>query len=90
MMIIATICFSFMSAMVKFLGHLPVMEIILFRSIPIMLIIPLILDDKLVFKSYLLPNNSAKRLVQKLRNEAHRFAQRYHNILVKKTLFSKT
>ena len=46
MMIIATICFSFMSAMVKFLGHLPVMEIILFRSIPIMLIVPLILKNK--------------------------------------------
>lgn len=43
MMIIATICFSLMAAMVKFLRHLPVMEIIFFRNIPIMLIIPLIL-----------------------------------------------
>ena len=46
MMIIATICFSLMAAMVKFLGHLPVMEIIFFRNIPIMLIIPLILKNK--------------------------------------------
>ena len=46
MMIIATICFSLMSAMVKYLGHLPVMEIIFFRNIPIMLIIPLILKSK--------------------------------------------
>jgi len=46
MMIIATICFSLMAAMVKFLRHLPVMEIILFRNIPIMLIIPLILKNK--------------------------------------------
>ena len=46
MMIIATICFSLMSAMVKFLHHLPVMEIIFFRNIPIMLIIPLILKNK--------------------------------------------
>jgi len=54
------------------------------------LIVPKLEDEKLVFKNYLLPNNSAKRLVQKLRDEAHRFAQRYHNILVKKTLFNKT
>jgi len=46
MMIIATICFSLMVAMVKFLRHLPVMEIIFFRNIPIMLIIPLILKNK--------------------------------------------
>ena len=46
MMIIATICFSLMVAMVKFLGHLPVMEIIFFRNIPIMLLIPLILKNK--------------------------------------------
>jgi drug/metabolite transporter (DMT)-like permease len=45
-MIIATICFSLMAAMVKFLRHLPVMEIIFFRNIPIMLIIPLILKNK--------------------------------------------
>ena len=53
------------------------------------LIIPKILDDKLIYKNYLLPNNQAKKLVQRLRNEAHRFAQRYHNILFKKTLFNK-
>jgi drug/metabolite transporter (DMT)-like permease len=46
MMIIATICFSLMAAMVKFLRHLPVMEIIFFRNLPIMLIIPLILKNK--------------------------------------------
>ena len=46
MMIIATICFSLMAAMVKFLGHLPVMEIIFFRNLPTMLIIPLILKNK--------------------------------------------
>jgi len=46
MMIIATICFSLMAVMVKYLGHLPVMEIIFFRNIPIMLIIPLILKNK--------------------------------------------
>ena len=53
------------------------------------LIVPRIINNNLVFKNYLLPNSSAKRLVQRLRNEAHRFAQRYHNILIKKTLFNK-
>ena len=46
MMIITTICFSLMAAMVKYLDHLPVMEITFFRSIPIMLIIPIILKNK--------------------------------------------
>jgi len=35
-----------MAAMVKFLRHLPVMEIVFFRSVTIMLIIPLILKNK--------------------------------------------
>ena len=46
MMIIATICFSLVSVMVKFLQHFPVMEIIFFRSLTIMLIIPIILKNK--------------------------------------------
>ena len=46
MMIIATICFSLISVMVKFLQHFPVMEIIFFRNLPSMLIIPLILKNK--------------------------------------------
>ena len=53
------------------------------------LIVPRIINKNLVFKNYILPNSSAKKLVQRLRNEAHRFAQRYHNILFKKTLFNK-
>ena len=46
MMIIATICFSLVSVMVKYLQHFPVMEIIFFRNLPTMLIIPLILKNK--------------------------------------------
>lgn len=53
------------------------------------LIIPKITNNHLVFRNYVLPNNQAKRLVQRLRNEAHRFAQRYHNILFKKRLFDE-
>lgn len=53
------------------------------------LIVPEKINNTLLFKNYLLPNDSGKRLVQKLRDEAHRFAQRYHNILTKKTLFNK-
>jgi ABC-type tungstate transport system substrate-binding protein len=46
MMIIATICFSLMAVMIKFLCGFPVMELVFFRNIPIMLIIPLILKSK--------------------------------------------
>jgi len=46
MMIIATICFSLMAVMVKFLSDFPVMELVFFRNIPIMLFIPLILKNK--------------------------------------------
>ncbi|OFW54252.1 MAG: hypothetical protein A2163_10460 [Actinobacteria bacterium RBG_13_35_12] len=45
-MIFGSICFSLMSAMVKYLSDLPLLEIIFFRSIPIMVIIPLILKNK--------------------------------------------
>jgi drug/metabolite transporter (DMT)-like permease len=39
-MVITSICIAFMGVMVKQLGHLPVAEIILFRNIPTMIIIP--------------------------------------------------
>jgi excinuclease ABC subunit C len=38
------------------------------------------------FESYLLPEGGAKRLVQRLRNEAHRFARRYHHNLVSREI----
>jgi len=50
------------------------------------LIIPIKTDNRFDYKEYLLPNNSAKQLIVNIRNEAHRFAQRYHNMLVKKSL----
>ena len=43
MMVIATICFSATSLLVKYLRHYPLMEIIFFRSLFIMLIVPPIL-----------------------------------------------
>ena len=46
MMILASICFALMAVMVKFLSDFPLMEIIFFRSVPIVLIIPLILKNK--------------------------------------------
>lgn len=45
-MIINSICVSIMSLLVKFLHHLPLMEIIFFRSLPLMLIIPLVLKNR--------------------------------------------
>ncbi|HCL90597.1 MAG TPA: EamA family transporter [Candidatus Atribacteria bacterium] len=46
MMILASICFAVMAAMVKYLGHLPLTEIIFFRNLSIMLIVPLMLKNK--------------------------------------------
>jgi len=38
--IISSICYALMAAMIKQVGHLPLMEMILFRSIPTMIIVP--------------------------------------------------
>jgi len=54
MMIIATICFSIMVLLVKYLSHYPLAEIIFFRSLAIMLFIPPILKKN---KIPLLGNN---------------------------------
>ena len=46
MMVFAAICFAAMAILIKFVPNIPLMEIILFRNIPTMLIIPLILINK--------------------------------------------
>jgi len=46
MMIIASICFSIVAVMVKYVCHLPLVEIVFFRSIPTMLIVPFIINNK--------------------------------------------
>jgi len=46
MMIIATICLSLMIVFVKYLSHLPVMEIVFFRNLIIMLTVPLVLTKE--------------------------------------------
>jgi EamA domain-containing membrane protein RarD len=43
MMFIAAICFAVLVMLIKFVPDIPLMEIVLFRNIPIMLIVPLIL-----------------------------------------------
>lgn len=43
-------------------------------------------NDVLHFKEKRLPRGNAKNLFQRLRNEAHRFARRYHHHLLKKDL----
>lgn len=45
-MIINSICVSIMTLLVKFVHHLPLMEIIFFRSLPLMLIVPLVLKNR--------------------------------------------
>lgn len=52
------------------------------------LIIPKISRSKLIYAEIVLPRGNALNLLQRLRNEAHRFARRYHHHLVKKTLFN--
>lgn len=46
------------------------------------------IKSKYIFKKYKLTNGPALNLIKRLRNEAHRFARRYHHTLVKKQLFS--
>jgi len=46
MMLIAAICFAVMVMLIKFVPDIPLMEIILFRNIPIMLVIPLMILKK--------------------------------------------
>jgi len=41
------------------------------------------------FKGVILPKGPAKNLMQRIRDEAHRFARRYHHTLVTKTLLQK-
>ena len=46
MMIFASICFALVGAMIKFIGNIPLMEMIFFRNLPSILILPLILKNK--------------------------------------------
>ena len=46
MMIMSSICFALMAAIVKYLGNFQLMEIVLFRNIPSMIIVPIILRKK--------------------------------------------
>ena len=46
MMIFASICFALVGGMIKFIENIPLMEMIFFRSLPSILILPLILKNK--------------------------------------------
>jgi len=46
MMILSSICFALVGAMIKFIGNIPLMEMIFFRNLPSILILPLILKNK--------------------------------------------
>lgn len=46
MMIFASICFALVGVIIKFIGNIPLMEMIFFRSLPSILILPLILKNK--------------------------------------------
>lgn len=53
------------------------------------LVIPTEYLGSKTFKEYRLERNSALNLVQRLRDEAHRFARVYHHKLLKKSLFER-
>ena len=53
------------------------------------LIIPTGKNEKVEFIQINLATGPAKNLVQRLRDEAHRFARRYHHTLLRKSLVSK-
>ena len=42
MMILASICFALVGAIIRFVGNIPLMEMIFFRSFPSILILPVI------------------------------------------------
>ena len=46
MMIFASICFALVGVMIKFIENIPLMEMIFFRNLPSILILPLILKSK--------------------------------------------
>lgn len=52
------------------------------------LVIPVSSDQTVNLKEVKIPAGAALNLLQRIRNEAHRFARRYHHLLVKKSLIS--
>ncbi|HJY98984.1 MAG TPA: UvrB/UvrC motif-containing protein [Patescibacteria group bacterium] len=48
------------------------------------LVIPVKKNSTLILKEYKLPRGSALNLVQRMRDEAHRFARKYHHTLISK------
>ena len=50
------------------------------------LVIPTLKEGAVMFKKIILPPCEARNLIQRIRNEAHRFAIRYHHKLVRKAL----
>ena len=50
------------------------------------LVIPEIKDGKYSYQQHNLASGNAKNLLQRIRNEAHRFARKYHHLLITKEL----
>ncbi len=53
------------------------------------LVFPIKIDGTLTFKEYKLPKGPALNLVARMRDEAHRFARRYHHKLISKSIILK-
>ncbi|MFC1624831.1 GIY-YIG nuclease family protein [Patescibacteria group bacterium] len=52
------------------------------------LVIPRMKDNKIEYIHYVLPKSPARNFIQRIRNEAHRFAQRYHHKMFSKRLIN--
>lgn len=52
------------------------------------LVFPILQEKTLTFKEERVKDVEALRLLQRIRDEAHRFARRYHHLLIKKSLLS--
>jgi len=50
------------------------------------LVFPIKIEGTLSFKEYKLPRGPSLNLVQRIRDEAHRFARRYHHALISKSI----
>jgi excinuclease ABC subunit C len=50
------------------------------------LVIPVYTDGTIALKEYRFPRGAALNLVQRIRDEAHRFARTYHHKLISKSL----
>jgi excinuclease ABC subunit C len=73
------------SVFVRELKGLPVPVIGIAKRVET-LVVPVLKENLINLKEYKMPKGLALNLIQRIRNEAHRFAQKYHHQLISKSL----